>query len=87
MNWEPDEPTKAMMYRAEAENLWFHCQYADLWFSPEELRAAWQRDNFRWGSANWTLRPPSDKETLLRRNIEVAEANLKAFQHRLKARK
>lgn len=45
----------AMMQKAKAEGLWFHCSDQDLWFSPEDLEKYWEKGSFRWGAANWKL--------------------------------
>ena len=62
-----DEKTKILnsieyMFKlAEQENLWFYCNYQDMWFSPKELRNEHGSGKFIWGETNWTLRDPSEK--------------------------
>jgi hypothetical protein len=56
--------------RARKENLCFHCNYQDLWFTPDELQDLQSDGQFRWGAVNWTLlKLPANKTTYRGHNI------------------
>lgn len=44
--------------KAVKENLWFHCNYQDLWYSPAYLRQCHKEGRFIWGTVNWELLDP-----------------------------
>ena len=75
---------KPLFKSAEQNNLWFHCSYQDLWFSPEELRANQSVGRFIWGPDNWTLRNPQEKIAYLERQIVKAQNALNDFKKRVK---
>ena len=47
-----------LLLKAEREGLWLHCDYQDLWFSPEQLRQEHAKGSFLWGPVNWELLEP-----------------------------
>ena len=61
---------------ADENNLWFYCNYQDLWFSPEKLRHEQIEGRFRWGSVNWKLRNPSEKIKALEYAVIKAQEEL-----------
>lgn len=82
--WIPWPDLNAMMERAINQNLWFHCCYQDLWFSPSELQAAWTEGRFRWGAVNWTLRNPSERRAELAAEREAKDRELEDFESRVR---
>jgi len=73
------------LYRsAETNNLWFHCAYQDLWFTPKELRESQAKGSFCWGPDNWTLRDPGEQRKYLLSKIVSANTELESFNKRIK---
>ncbi len=72
-----------LITEAEKQDLWLHCSYQDLWFSPTELREANKLGQFRWGPVNWTLRDPVERVEALRTKVIRSELDLMAFNRRL----
>jgi hypothetical protein len=68
--------------QAEADGLWLHCAYQDLWFSPQELRDLNAKDQFLWGSVNWTPRPPSVHLAQLKQALKNAGEAYESFRLR-----
>ena len=68
---------------AETNNLWFHCAYQDLWFSPKDLREAQAKGTFCWGPLNWTLRSPGEHQKQLISKLESAKQAIQDFSERL----
>jgi hypothetical protein len=79
----PEPELVEMMAKARCENLWFHSVYQDMWFSPDELQAAWDKGQFRWGAVNWILRNPAERLAQLALSIEATKRDLDEFQRRL----
>mgnify|MGYP001569389035 CR=1 FL=1 len=67
---------ESLLVEAEHKNLWLHCAYQDLWFSPEQLRRHQAEGRFRWGPVNWRLRQPHER-------LQQAEARLRAAQQQV----
>lgn len=74
----------APLFKAADQNgLWFFSRYQGLWFSPDDLRKAQQKDKFVWGAVNWELRNPNEKIKELEREQKIATDNLRAFKEKL----
>lgn len=78
---------KALFAEAEGTDLWFHCLYQDLWFSPTELRREQKNGRFRWGAVNWKLENPATHLGTLKNKCETAQREYDAFKNRLKESK
>lgn len=84
MSYDPscDPVMVGMFERARKEGLWFHCNYQDLWFSPDELERRQKGGRFRWGPVNWKLRDPRERASSMLREIRQKEAALAEFRTR-----
>ena len=72
-----------LMARARRERLWFWCNYQDLWFSPDELQAEWDKGSFRWGAVNWKLRDPVEYLQGIHDQIRAREDEIVRLKARL----
>lgn len=68
---------------AKRKKLWFHCNYQDLWFSPQELRENHAEGRFIWGPQNWTLRNPQELINQIKTEIKGNEVRLEQLQKRI----
>lgn len=73
------ESLAPLFKRAEAEGLWFHCGYQNLWFSPKQLKAEHDRGRFIWGAVNWTLRDPKVRLAQLEKHADSAAKEVGKF--------
>ena len=78
------EAMQPLLRQARDEGKWLYVNYQSLWFSPDELEAAYGEGRFLWGPENWALRNPEQRITELEHEIERAKANLVAFKQRVK---
>lgn len=71
---------------AEAKNKrwWFKSHYQDIWFSPDELRAAMQEGRFVWGPTNWSMSDPRNMLSELQRRIVDLNAEYLRCERRLR---
>jgi len=69
--------------RAKEENLWFHCNYQDLWFSPMELREEHKNGKFIWGFENWQLLDPKSQIKSMVRRIVNTKKEIEQFKKRI----
>jgi len=69
--------------RAREQNLWFHCNYQDLWFTPEELEKTQEKGRFVWGAINWELKDPTEKLQGLQNKVKRAQKDYDEFQLKL----
>ncbi len=72
-----------LITEAERQDLWLHCHYQDLWFSPSDLREANRDGRFRWGAMNFELRDPIEKLAKLKEKRRAADIDVVAFERRL----
>lgn len=72
-----------MFAEAKKNGLWFHCNYQDLWFSPEELKEYQADGKFRWGAVNWKLLNPSVQLEYLDQKIRNAIKERESFKKRM----
>ena len=47
-----------LIAEAREKYLWIHCNYHDLWFSPNELEKCNAEGKYLWAKVNWTLKDP-----------------------------
>lgn len=69
--------------QADREGLWFYCNYQDMWFSPDELRARQARGELHWGATNWKLRDPTELYRMKHESLQRAEKELNALALRI----
>lgn len=68
---------------ARQQDLWLHCNYQDLWFSPDELEEQNIKGKFLWSVENWTLQDPHVKLERLMENIQDAKKTYNDFRARM----
>jgi len=69
--------------KAEEEGLWFHSNYQDMWFSPEELKKKQEKGTFIWSAINWDLADPIKRLKYLKDDKESAEKEYNDFKELL----
>lgn len=62
---------------------WFHCNYQDLWFSPEELAKHHENGQFIWGAVNWQLRDPMEMLEAAEKRARDARAEVDRIRERI----
>jgi hypothetical protein len=82
-NDDPSAELEELCRQAEREGKWLHCAYANLWFSPDELRAENAAGRFRWGAMNWTLRAPHGEWRRLEDVAAAARQEADRFRARI----
>jgi hypothetical protein len=79
----PFPELKPLWFKAVAEGLWFHSQYQDLWWSPEDIAKDWAKGAFRWSYVNWELRDPKERLAELTSRRDAAQKALEEFRSKL----
>lgn len=77
------ESLKPLFKEAREKSLWFHCNYQDLWFSPDELEKHQSNGQFMWGAVNWQLKEPSWKIRELELKKKAIDQEINNFVNRL----
>ena len=83
MNTEIADSLAPLFKEADRTGKWFNCDYHDIWFSADELRANHAKGSFVWGAVNWSLKDPLVHIETLQRRIANASSELNAFLKRV----
>lgn len=84
--WEGDPEAianAALIEAARIKRLWLWCRYQDLWFSPDELKAANDDGRFIWSAVNWEMRSPAEHIEEMDRKIDALTKARDAFIQRV----
>lgn len=78
MSWKND--LKLLIEEAEQNDMILYQRYADLYFTPDELKQANKEGRFRWGVVNWELIPRAKRleqlKTMKQKEIEELDKEI-----------
>jgi hypothetical protein len=79
--WPPGQQRQLdnLFIEARAKGLWFYhnsISVGPLWFTPDELQAENEKDQFVWAADNWQLRPPLEALSEAQRRFLAARDEL-----------
>lgn len=77
------EGYEPLFQQAEAEKLWFWCDYQNIWLSPQELRECHKKNQFLWSTNNWQLRNPEEELLRLEARAIAAQKDVERYKSRM----
>lgn len=74
---------KPLLQKARDNNCVLRSRYQGIYFTPDELEAAWKDGRFVWGPVNWDLVSCDEARRRHRLEVEEAQRNLDSFSDRV----